>query len=66
MTDPMFRQRLRNHHRDLIEKMRSVEVGSRAYFKLDAAMRSNEALHLELFREPFQKVHCQPPYREKP
>lgn len=64
--DPMFRQRLRNHQRDLITQMRTVEVGSRAYHKIDAAMRSNEALHLELFREPFVKVHSQPPYRETP
>lgn len=61
--DPLFHQRLRNHQRDLIEQMRSAEIGSRAYHKLDAAMRSNEALHLELFREPFEKVHCQPAYK---
>lgn len=48
----MLRQRLRNHHRDLTVQLRSVEVGSRAHDALDAALRSNGALYLELFGEP--------------
>lgn len=62
MTDDEFRQRLRDHHRVLTRRLYAEKPGSRAWFKLDAAMRSTDALYLEVFREAMDPVHCQPAY----
>lgn len=55
--DPMFRQRLRNYHRDLSEQMATVERGSQEWFALEKAMHSVAKVHLTLYKEAIQPVH---------
>jgi hypothetical protein len=55
--DPMFRQRLRQYHRDLSEQMEKVERGSQAWFALEKAMFSVAKVHLTLYKEAIRVVH---------
>lgn len=57
-----FKDELRAHRHRLGQEMEKVERGSKAWFALDAATRATDRVYLELFREPMQRVHCQPPY----
>lgn len=61
MTDPMFRQRLRNYLRDVSDQMLKVEPGSRKWHKLEALERSIKAAHLECFGVAIQEGVSVPP-----
>lgn len=60
--DPMFRQRLRNHHRDLTVQLATLERGTPSWFDCERAIMATSRLYASLYREAIQPVHHQPPY----
>lgn len=58
--DPMFRQRLRQYHRDFLEQMKVVERGSPAYFDLERAASAVARLHVTLYKEAMEPLHNGP------
>jgi len=55
--DPLFRQRLRTHHRDLVVQHATMTRGSPEWFDCEKAMWATERLHVTLFKEPIVKAH---------
>lgn len=61
--DPLFRQRLKLHYRDLTTQLATLERGTPAWFDCDRAIMATSRLYATLFREAVQPVHSQPAYR---
>jgi hypothetical protein len=55
--DPMFRQRLRNTWRDLVDQKYKIDPSSKPWFRIDTAQRAVESLYLELYQEPLLPSH---------
>lgn len=61
--DPMFRQRLRQHHRDLTVQLATLVRGSPEWHDCDRAIMATGRLYVTLYKEAIQPVHSQPAYR---
>lgn len=58
--DPLFRQRLRTHYRDLTTQLATLERGSPGWFDCERAIMATTRLYVTLFKAAIQPVHSQP------
>ena len=58
--DPMFRQRLRQYHRDFSATLELLERGSPEWFDCERAAFAVARLHVTLYREAIDPIHSGP------
>lgn len=56
----MFRQRLRQYHRDLTAQLQVLERGSQAWFDCEKALFAVSRLHVSLYGEAIDPIHSGP------